>query len=251
MTQKELGKLLGITGAAVSAYEVDKNQPDFDMLQRIAAIFGVSTDFLVGRTDAEKGDTAQENQRPRQAPPLWDDTDRFFGRKLKGLMETHGVSETDLADHLNLSPIAIKEFIRGKVPDPGVLTLMADYFSVYANPPMNDRAFSERLSQLRRSAGLSVSDLSDLSGVPTAYIGLYEAYGDWCTGEHLIRLATALNVSASYLQGRSDDPKIKNQLPPELEQLVDEIVAGKLTADDVRLALKMLRLARGQEPNDP
>lgn len=42
--------MLGITGAAVSAWEIGKNQPDFAMLQRIATIFGVTVDYLLGRT---------------------------------------------------------------------------------------------------------------------------------------------------------------------------------------------------------
>ncbi len=52
MSLKDLGDLLGITGAAVSAWELGKQQPGSDeTLAKLAAMFGVSVDYLLGRTD--------------------------------------------------------------------------------------------------------------------------------------------------------------------------------------------------------
>ena len=48
MTQTELAKRLGITKSVVSYYELQKRTPSPDVLVRLAEIFHVSTDFLLG-----------------------------------------------------------------------------------------------------------------------------------------------------------------------------------------------------------
>lgn len=43
----ELGKELDVTGSAISAWELGKKEPNFDMLLKIAKYFMVSTDYLL------------------------------------------------------------------------------------------------------------------------------------------------------------------------------------------------------------
>ncbi|MBO0530365.1 MULTISPECIES: helix-turn-helix domain-containing protein [Clostridium] len=50
MTQEQLGKLLNITKQAVYSYEKGDNEPTIDALVKIADIFNVSLDYLLGRT---------------------------------------------------------------------------------------------------------------------------------------------------------------------------------------------------------
>ncbi|MFE6139491.1 helix-turn-helix domain-containing protein [Bacillus sp. NPDC057893] len=42
-----LGKELDVTGSAVSAWELGKKEPNFDMLKKIASYFMVSTEYLL------------------------------------------------------------------------------------------------------------------------------------------------------------------------------------------------------------
>ncbi len=49
-TQEDLGKLLNLSKNAVSHYEKDISQPNIETLQKIADIFDVSVDYLIGRT---------------------------------------------------------------------------------------------------------------------------------------------------------------------------------------------------------
>ena len=49
-TQDELSKLLGISRAALSHYEKNRREPDFDTLTKLADLLKVSIDYLVGRT---------------------------------------------------------------------------------------------------------------------------------------------------------------------------------------------------------
>lgn len=50
-TQKDFGSLFGVAYSTVSLWESGANQPDTEMLARIASHFKVSVDWLVGRTD--------------------------------------------------------------------------------------------------------------------------------------------------------------------------------------------------------
>lgn len=58
LTQSQLGDKLNVTKASISGYENDTRSPDRETLVKIAEIFNVSTDYLLGRTDdKEKGPT--------------------------------------------------------------------------------------------------------------------------------------------------------------------------------------------------
>ena len=49
LTQQEVADYLGITRPAYTAYESGKDKPDFETLQKLATLFNVTTDFLLGR----------------------------------------------------------------------------------------------------------------------------------------------------------------------------------------------------------
>ncbi|MFX3651080.1 MAG: helix-turn-helix domain-containing protein [Paenibacillus sp.] len=50
LTQEELASSIHITRAALSHYEKNRRKPDFEVLTRLADIFDVSIDYLIGRT---------------------------------------------------------------------------------------------------------------------------------------------------------------------------------------------------------
>lgn len=51
-TMKKLGEMVGVGESTISQYENGKRQPDFDILNKFADIFNVSTDYLLGRIDS-------------------------------------------------------------------------------------------------------------------------------------------------------------------------------------------------------
>lgn len=51
LQQTQLAALVGVTKSAVSAWESDMRQPPYDTLVRLADIFNVSTDYLLGRSN--------------------------------------------------------------------------------------------------------------------------------------------------------------------------------------------------------
>lgn len=62
-TQEYVANLIGVTRAAYSAYESDKRQPNFEILSKLANLYGVTTDYLLGRNQtpawATKKDTLE------------------------------------------------------------------------------------------------------------------------------------------------------------------------------------------------
>ncbi len=51
VSQKQVAESLGITEVGYRNYETGRRKPTFDILPSIADFFGVSTDYLFGRSD--------------------------------------------------------------------------------------------------------------------------------------------------------------------------------------------------------
>ncbi|WP_262394991.1 helix-turn-helix domain-containing protein [Youxingia wuxianensis] len=50
LKQEQVALLVGVTKSAVSAWELDMRQPSYEALIRLAELYRVSTDYLLGRT---------------------------------------------------------------------------------------------------------------------------------------------------------------------------------------------------------
>ena len=51
LSMKKAGEAVGVSDSAWNKYEKNKADPSIDILLRIADFFGVSTDYLLGRTE--------------------------------------------------------------------------------------------------------------------------------------------------------------------------------------------------------
>ena len=47
-SQAELGRQLGVSASAIGLYEQGRREPSLDLLVRMARLFGVTTDYLLG-----------------------------------------------------------------------------------------------------------------------------------------------------------------------------------------------------------
>ncbi len=52
ITQKELGKLLGVSRATIAGYETKNHQPDYEKLELLSHYFEVSIDYLLTGEDS-------------------------------------------------------------------------------------------------------------------------------------------------------------------------------------------------------
>lgn len=51
LTQEKFAAIIGVARSTIAMYETDKSEPDFNILQKIADYFHVSTDYLLGREE--------------------------------------------------------------------------------------------------------------------------------------------------------------------------------------------------------
>ncbi len=56
LSQKDIAEYLGITRQAVASYELAKREPDYEVLRKLADYFGVSVDYLLGRSSCREVD---------------------------------------------------------------------------------------------------------------------------------------------------------------------------------------------------
>ena len=59
ISQTELGEILGVTRSTICQYEQGKRQPDNTTLVKLADFFGVSVDYLLGRSEMKKAPSIQ------------------------------------------------------------------------------------------------------------------------------------------------------------------------------------------------
>lgn len=61
LTQKQVADRIGLAISAVSSYESGARYPSYDVLAKLARIFHVSTDYLLGMTDTRNVDVTGLN----------------------------------------------------------------------------------------------------------------------------------------------------------------------------------------------
>ena len=85
MTQPELGKVLNVQGAAMSKYENEKIPLTSDTIKTLAEFFGVSTDYLLCKSD-DKEDS--EQSEPEHTT--------YKERELLNFYRTHSATDKNL-----------------------------------------------------------------------------------------------------------------------------------------------------------
>ncbi len=60
LTQVEFAKAFGISKATIAMWEVGNRCPDLDTVSRIADFFGVTTDYLLCKSDSKNSKTPSE-----------------------------------------------------------------------------------------------------------------------------------------------------------------------------------------------
>jgi len=67
ISQKEFGKIFGLAESTIGMYERDERRPDFELLNKFADYFEVSTDYLLGRTDISEVSQEEKEEAEFQA----------------------------------------------------------------------------------------------------------------------------------------------------------------------------------------
>lgn len=70
MSQPQLAERLGVTKSAVNAWEMGTNSPSLSYIIRLAQVFGVSTDYLLGVNERLTVDITNLDELQKQAVTL-------------------------------------------------------------------------------------------------------------------------------------------------------------------------------------
>lgn len=71
MSQLDLADALGVSRQAVSKWETGESNPDVTKLPQMAALFGVTTDYLLSDEPVEETAEPSEAPEPPQNPPVY------------------------------------------------------------------------------------------------------------------------------------------------------------------------------------
>ncbi|QNB45352.1 helix-turn-helix domain-containing protein [Thermanaerosceptrum fracticalcis] len=61
MTQNDFAKILSVSRGAISMWEIDQRTPDPSTLKKIADLFNVSVDWLLGRVESDENSNKNNN----------------------------------------------------------------------------------------------------------------------------------------------------------------------------------------------
>lgn len=114
-TQQQVADFLGISRGAYSNYEIGNREPDADTLAKLAELYDVSVDYILG---------LDEPNTPKPDP-------HAFAERLKKGLETHNLTVEDAAEHCGVTPEYIQKLIdQPKIPGTGTLYKLADLIKV-------------------------------------------------------------------------------------------------------------------------
>lgn len=63
LTQKQIAERVGIAVSTLSGYELEEKHPSYSTLKKLAQLYGVSTDYLVGMNETRSIDVSELNDR--------------------------------------------------------------------------------------------------------------------------------------------------------------------------------------------
>lgn len=179
-----------------------------------------------------------------------------FKTRLKELRASIGLSQSALADAIQMSKSSINMYERGE-REPGIATLeaIADFFNVDMDyllgksdcknryldtlPFSMPRTVSERILERRKQLGLSAEDVAALIGVSPSTVYRYESSEIENMGiDKLEPIANALQTTAAYLMGWVESPTMPRN---EFQQKLDAL-AYDMTDEEKRQLLLAARL---------
>lgn len=135
-----------------------------------------------------------------------------FSEKLRSLREAYKLSQTQLAKKVGVSQSSIGYWERGeKVPSADSVYKIANFFKVdiseLLQPDEPDTCSTtllcDNIKRLRKQKGLSIGELSKLTGIPEITLSHYESGLMTPKGNNIVRLGSVLDPSGHELL--SDD----------------------------------------------
>lgn len=163
LTQIEFAKKFGIAQSTLSTWERGRYEPDFDTLLKLSDYFGVSVDYLLGRSDM---DTKKE--KPTEVNTV-----------IKSLRTEKHISQRELAAAVNLTQQAVAKWEKGiSEPDSDTLLKLADYFGVSVDYLLGRSDMGTKREKPTAKGDELSEDESKLSAAEKEWIQLFRLLSD-------------------------------------------------------------------------
>ncbi len=249
LTQQDVADYFKTSPQSYAQWEKGQRSPSKESLEKLASYFGVSVSYLVGESDTMIDYGAFKEQST--CAQLSDD--KTFIERLKELRKQSGLTQKQVAEHLDITQSAYAQWETGKLnPKKETIQKFADLFNVSydylwhgTSEPQttnaiietNSGTFPERLRQLRTEADLTQKQLADIVGTTQQNIAFWETGRQRPKQPSLIKLANYFNVSIDYLLvGKAQPEERLSVFPERLKQLR---VEAKLTQQQMAEALNI------------
>lgn len=206
LNQEELAGKIGVSRSALSLYEIDRREPDLETVKKIASLFGVTTDYLLG---AEEGNT-------------------MIGKRINELRKSSGMTQEELAEVLNISRSTLAGYeAENKHPPYRTLVKIAKYFgvSIYYLMGITDRLLGEEesgethivgggniIKEFRKEICITQEELGKKLGVSKQTVSAWERGVSEVSNNTLVALTSLFPVTMDYLLGMNRRNHITNRL---------------------------------------
>ena len=169
LRQEEMAKKIGVSRSALSLYEIDRREPDLETVKKIASLFGVTTDYLLG---AEKGGNTMLGKRINELRRASGMTQEELGKKLGVVKSTISLWESDSSEPNHAATIALAKLF-------GVTTdylLGAEGDTMGTEEKINEitQRVGRNIRSIREQAGLSQDEFAEGFGVSAGAVGMWE-----------------------------------------------------------------------------
>lgn len=219
-TQGELGQKLHVSDKTIGSWERGTRQPNLETINKIATIFEVSTDYLLGMG-----------------------TNNIFGLRLKKLRSKTNETQDAIARKIGISRAVYSHLENGRnEPDNETLIKLASHYNVTTDYLLGhlernkNTMIGGKIKQLRKQHHLSQEDLASKIGVTQTTVTAWENNKSIPGADTLLFIADYFKVSADELLGRNTNYHTNN---------LDEMIDIADTFRDVFLLPKDKRIIRG------
>lgn len=211
LNQKELAKKIGVSRSALSLYEIDRREPDLETVKKIASLFGVTTDYLLGLA---KGGNTMLGKRINELRRASGMTQEELGKKLGVIKQTVSSWENDSSEPNHAATIALAKLF-------GVTTdylLGAEGDAMGTEEKINEIAqrVGRNIRSIREQAGLSQKDFAEGFGVSAGAVGMWE------TGRREPDINMLIQIA--HFGGTNLDDLVMKELTPPIPLYVRNMV---------------------------
>ncbi len=237
LNQREFAQAIGVSNGAVAMWETNKRQPDLEMLKKIAIYYGVSTDYLLGKS------------KHREYTTVYDATETGgYDNSITHWISLTGYGDDEVAEKLGISINLLHDFMSCKVAIPyHILVLLSEICEVSTDcliglnnksresdldgklPFQYDYNIARRIDELRDPILDTDEFLCMLLSITEQELYYLLEYGFVPHINIILKLSQHFNVSTDYLLCQIDQQDEK--LLSSFQQLSDDnkdIIVGEV-----------------------